>query len=90
MTWGRPGRSSRPCIVVRKGTPVRFSTGRGNQSTCEWITSKSRARSAMASIRTAQAAFGSAPFRPRRSARGHTAWSFPFDFESPLANSVTS
>jgi hypothetical protein len=83
-------RSSRPCMVVRNGTPVRPRTGSGSQSTWEWITSKSPARSAMASISSAQAAFGSAPLRPRRNARGQTAWSFPFVFESPLANRVTS
>ncbi|MFK4581146.1 ABC-type uncharacterized transport system substrate-binding protein [Bradyrhizobium ottawaense] len=69
----RPGRSRRPCMVVRNGTPVRLRTGSGNQSTWEWVTSKSRARSAIASMSSAQAAFGSAPCRPRRSARGQTA-----------------
>ena len=35
-------------------------------------------------------AIGSVRGRPRRSARGQTAWSWAEVFESPLANSVTS
>ena len=32
-TSGNPGRSSRPCAVVRNGTPSRLSSGSGSQST---------------------------------------------------------
>src|SRR3954451_22636531 len=53
------------------------------------MTSNSVACRATASNSAAVATIGSVRGRPRRRARGQTAWSWAEVFESPLANSVT-